>query len=101
MAAFLTPERVRAEIKTRTTRPLKYVRMADGTLRFIDVLSNFSHADVVAPGESAVSAGIIGIDGDAFAIFKRGSDTLRIGAREDDADVLAAALGLRHNAGLP
>jgi len=74
----------------------KYVRMADGTMRFTEVLPfGRSHSELVAEGEEPVSAGMVGLlAGNQFNIPECGSRTLGLyGERTADADCLEQLLG--------
>ena len=72
----------------------KFVR-ADGVYRF-GVLQDCNHADLLEPGETATSAGAIGVSDGSFIVIDRYSIGLRIQMAEESPAEIEKQTGLKH-----
>ena len=76
MASFLNAQSVRERMKSRNYDILKYVRMADGSFRFLSVETFREHSSLIDDGETAVSAGTVILKDDCIHWQDTGSYSL-------------------------
>jgi len=73
----------------------KYVRMADDSLRFVEIsFYTPDHAQMVDPDEQAISGGSIAVSADSRVVrtITHGSSSLRLPSLPDDEEIIARAL---------
>ena len=78
---------------------MKYVRFADGTVKFCNVRKEHKSLCDESDRLSVVSAGTIAVRLKTWRIYDRGSGTLKVGSKADDKEVIGKVLepyGYRH-----
>jgi len=69
----------------KVNREVKYIRLANGEIRFVDPITTASHANAVAHGEAVVSAGRVTVD--------RQAETVEMGHRDSFSLSIKSAPG--------
>lgn len=71
----------------------KYVRFSTGEFRFCGIHNQ--HIDLVDTCDTPVTAGMIGVEGDIFAIIDKGSRSIGIGYDPNDKALISRLIGRR------
>lgn len=68
----------------------KYIRLSNDKVKFISIYQD--HSSAVNPEEVPISAGMIMISEDEYFKLEGYSMTLKLGRKEDDADLISSIL---------
>jgi len=96
MKNFMTADEVKEKIEKERFLCLKYVRLENDEFRFCQIMQD--HSSVVADGEKAISAGIIGIKKNSFKFTSTGSMTLKLSGKRchEDEEFLEKLLNMKY-----
>lgn len=89
---WITAEEVTKQVD-RLKEWYKYVRMGDGSFRFVHIEKGIEHRRMVEKGEPVLSAGLVVVHSTGFYFESYGSSTLGVTWDNQDEERLAAALG--------
>jgi len=90
------------DVKKIGTGLFKYIRMADGSFRFIRIDNTMmppEHSSVVQRGEEVIAGGTVMIKQGVYRIINYRSETLNVGTHARDESALRYILGVKHMEG--
>jgi len=90
---WITAKEVTKQVAATGRNWYKYVRMGDGSFRFVHIEKGIEHAGMVEEDESAASAGLVVVHSTGFHFEGYGSSTLGVTWDNQDEGLLTAVLG--------